>query len=317
MSKNEMTIKDATHRWVMELNSFPLDMIQELIQADPDEWEEVTKPSETDRVYVSDLPDGSRVNEYGEIESIDEESYIICLDNGDKVACNESNFSIENDSYLPMWGWMWSFTDPTDVHWMEELDGIRAMSQCGFRVFYNENWGYFFGIDGAGYDFYESHWIPAYKCRGLQWHDKEEKMDYDVILAQILDCGTSDLYMLKDVNYDLKDLIKEIVKERYYPDLNTVLGAVFSKGFDEFSDIVYEKVNTTENDYETCAEELRETAENVLDDLYNLNPMKDIWWVCNCADSHIGFANNGDLYRKYFRDDIEKIESEMGFCFED
>ena len=32
--------------------------------------------------------------------------------------------------------------------------------------------GYFFGIDGAGYDFYECHWIPLYKARGLQWHDE-------------------------------------------------------------------------------------------------------------------------------------------------
>ena len=28
-------------------------------------------------------------------------------------------------------------------------------------------------IDGAGYDFYESHWIPLYKARGLQWHETE------------------------------------------------------------------------------------------------------------------------------------------------
>ena len=33
--------------------------------------------------------------------------------------------------------------------------------------------GYIFGIDGAGYDFYEDHWIPLYKERGIQWHDKE------------------------------------------------------------------------------------------------------------------------------------------------
>ena len=33
--------------------------------------------------------------------------------------------------------------------------------------------GYFFGIDGAGYSFYEEHWIPLYKARGLQWHKTE------------------------------------------------------------------------------------------------------------------------------------------------
>ena len=24
-----------------------------------------------------------------------------------------------------------------------------------------------------GYDFYENHWIPLYKARGLQWHETE------------------------------------------------------------------------------------------------------------------------------------------------
>ena len=45
------------------------------------------------------------------------------------------------------------------------------MSDCGFRVYQHEEWGFFFGIDGAGYDFYSEHWIPLYKRRGLQWHD--------------------------------------------------------------------------------------------------------------------------------------------------
>ena len=45
------------------------------------------------------------------------------------------------------------------------------MSECGFRIFESEEFGYFFGIDGAGYDFYEQHWLPLYKARGLKWHD--------------------------------------------------------------------------------------------------------------------------------------------------
>lgn len=79
----------------------------------------------------------------------------------------------ENDEcreFLPMWGTMWSFSDPTDIWWLEEKDGIRIMSELGFRVYFHEEWGYFFGIDYAGYDFYERHWIPLYKARGLQWH---------------------------------------------------------------------------------------------------------------------------------------------------
>ena len=75
--------------------------------------------------------------------------------------------------FLPMWGTMWSFGDSVDDWWLEEEDGIEIMSECGFRIYEHDEHGYFFGIDGAGYDFYEAHWIPLYKARGLQWHDEE------------------------------------------------------------------------------------------------------------------------------------------------
>lgn len=75
------------------------------------------------------------------------------------------------EDYLPMWGTMWSFDDSADNWWLEDGDGIEAMSKCGFRIYEHEEFGFFFGIDGAGYNFYEAHWIPLYKARGLQWHD--------------------------------------------------------------------------------------------------------------------------------------------------
>lgn len=45
------------------------------------------------------------------------------------------------------------------------------MADCGFRIYESDDFGgYIFGIDGAGYDFYDAHWIPLYKARGLRWH---------------------------------------------------------------------------------------------------------------------------------------------------
>ena len=84
---------------------------------------------------------------------------------------------IEPYGVFPMWGTMWSFHDSIDDWWLEERDGIRLMSECGFRIYHHQEWGYFFGIDGAGYDFYSDHWIPLYKARGLKWHDEEDKSD--------------------------------------------------------------------------------------------------------------------------------------------
>ena len=77
----------------------------------------------------------------------------------------------EYDDFLPMWSTMWTFGESLDEDWARE--NIEIMQNCGFRVYENDDFGIIFGIDGAGYNFYENHWIPLYKARGLKWHDKE------------------------------------------------------------------------------------------------------------------------------------------------
>ena len=161
------TIREATEAWVHEMNAIQQGMISRLFQDNPEDWTEVTKPSKYDRVYVYENGD------YGEITEIEDDIYTIELDNGEVIECESSDFEINRDDYLPMWGTMWSFGDSCDDWWLEECNGIELMSQCGFRIYESEEFGYFFGIDGAGYDFYENHWIPLYKARGLQWHETE------------------------------------------------------------------------------------------------------------------------------------------------
>ena len=77
----------------------------------------------------------------------------------------------EPDDFFPIWGTMWQFSDWIDNKWLESRDGLQAMTDCGFRIYESDEFGYFFGIDGAGYDFYEEHWLPLYKARGLHWHE--------------------------------------------------------------------------------------------------------------------------------------------------
>ena len=80
----------------------------------------------------------------------------------------------ENARYLPMWSTMWSFGNSADDYWIEKGDGLELMAECGFRIYEQEDFGYLFGIDGAGYSFMDEHWIPLYKARGLHWHREEE-----------------------------------------------------------------------------------------------------------------------------------------------
>lgn len=183
MIEREMTVSDAAHRWVAEFNRFPRDMISKLMSMEVDSWHEVTKPSSGRRVYVFNLPeekpDGTPYNgteHHGEVsECVDGDTYIVELDDGESIMVKGYDLDLEFDEYssLPMWGTMWQFGDSCDDYWLSNKDGLQLMSDCGFRIYKHDEWGYFFGIDGAGYNFYSEHWIPLYRKRGLQWHDAE------------------------------------------------------------------------------------------------------------------------------------------------
>lgn len=166
------TINDAAHGWVKEFNSFPLDMISKLVKLDIDDWHEMTTPAYGNRVYHFEKSEDGEITEV--IHNEDKTLYKILLDNGETVQADEEDFEVEREDFLPCWGTMWSFDDSCDNGWFDYDNGIQKMSECGFRVYESDEFGYFFGIDGAGYDFYEAHWIPLYKARGLQWHETDE-----------------------------------------------------------------------------------------------------------------------------------------------
>ena len=165
------TIEDATYVWVQSFNAFPQDMIQRLMEGDHIcEWHEITKLTEGDRVYYE--------GQEGTISGITDEGYEIELDDGTQVlAEDDSDIERMDYDFLPMWGTMWQFGEGIDDDWLSGefgTNGLQIMSDLGFRIYEHDEWGYFFGIDGAGYDFYEQHWIPLYKARGLKWHNEEK-----------------------------------------------------------------------------------------------------------------------------------------------
>ena len=83
-----MTISDAAHKWVSEFNAIPQSMIERLMRAAPDEWEELTLPHAGSRVHVFDLPDSCDTLEHlGEIlaYAADLNKYRVDLDGGPSI----------------------------------------------------------------------------------------------------------------------------------------------------------------------------------------------------------------------------------------
>lgn len=207
--KNGLTIKDATERWVHEMNAIPQGMIEKLMNIGDGDIHEVTEPAVGDRVYRY-----QPLSEHcGVIKNIYEDGqYLIQLDNDSWTVAERDDFEVEYDDALPMWGTMWSFGDSADDWWLEEGNGIEIMSECGFRIYESDEFGYFFGIDGAGYNFYDAHWIPLYKARGLQWHDPVAEQEYQMLSKGYKKekLGANTYWMDKNNN-----VIEEVIKDYF------------------------------------------------------------------------------------------------------
>lgn len=175
----KQTIKEATERWVHEYMA-PIDT-KIVANMDPNE---ITLPCVGDSVYLYKSVEGQSEGEIIKITRDVEGTryYTIDLGLSKKITFEEygCDFQVNRDSFLPMWSTMWSFKDICDTDWLETKEGLQAMSECGFRIYETDNGDYYFGIDGCGYDFYESHWIPLYKARKLQWHDDVAEHEYQM-----------------------------------------------------------------------------------------------------------------------------------------
>ena len=85
----------------------------------------------------------------------------------DGVDC-ETAYHDENPLF-PMWGWVFVPDNMLDKEWIYE--NADKVAECGFIVYETDEIGVYLGINGIGYDFYKSHWVPLYLERGLKWHE--------------------------------------------------------------------------------------------------------------------------------------------------
>lgn len=148
-----ITIEEATKKWMGEWNAIPQDLIKKAYPMMEEDG-------------LSTLSSRTECSHCGEVKfTKNEDDESICT-NCDEVDSETTQYG------LPMWGTMWTFGTNLDDEWVKE--NLDIMNECGIWVFESDELGILLGIDGAGYDFYESHWIPLYKARGLQWHKEEE-----------------------------------------------------------------------------------------------------------------------------------------------
>ena len=90
-------------------------------------------------------------------------------DNPDELEMLSSEYP--DLDYPAGWGTMFHPECSLDEEWIRE--NIEEVEQCGFLVYDSIETGILLGVDGCGYDFYQAHWTPLYRRRGLRWHERK------------------------------------------------------------------------------------------------------------------------------------------------
>lgn len=77
-------------------------------------------------------------------------------------------------THCPMWGTWFHPAGQWQEEWLcEHAEEVARLGFTIIRVWLDGCEDLFIGIDGAGYSFYEEHWIPLYRLCGFRWHEGE------------------------------------------------------------------------------------------------------------------------------------------------
>lgn len=157
----------------------------------------------------------------------------------------------------------------------------------------------------------------------------------ECILMKLLDCGIDDLSLLENINYDLDEILDNLLKNCDL-NINNLFREIFRTGAMELREEFELQKKDIEEDIK---EELEETKRKYIDAGYTkeqyenetdykeivtdldllhngeLNPEEDLDYFYNCLDTYV-FMKHIEFYRRWMESEVEDIEYEMGWKFE-
>ena len=149
----------------------------------------------------------------------------------------------------------------------------------------------------------------------------------------ILDCGISDLEMLESIEYDLDDIIKELMDEGIL-NFNNLIQDVLFKAQMELNEAWTEEKETIKTNIEEELDRFKNESieenydyenDNDYKELLNyysmvendeINPMENVTWYINYQDTHI-YLSHYNFYRRWMDYVLDNIEDKLGFEFYD
>lgn len=133
----------------------------------------------------------------------------------------------------------------------------------------------------------------------------------EALFCQMFSCGSADLELLDDVEYDWDDVLDQMDFPYQGMDFNDLLRAIFNVGFIAIREAVRECIDELE-----VGEKhgwLNEEAQIELRELRRLDPDNDFYAYCNCLDTHVYCSNHGGLYQQYMQHALDSFERNTGW----
>lgn len=155
--------EQAEYYFNREFSSIPLDLLEQGQRGSL--FKDIQIPSTKilvqeffdDRGNEKELKKEYRQEKGIKVKDFDEEDFIDWIkenDEFDSWRCDKN--------WYPMWGTVFG----CDEFWVDsEYSNVDKLYELGIGVISNDYGDYLF-IAGAGYDFYEEHWIPLFKMIG-------------------------------------------------------------------------------------------------------------------------------------------------------
>lgn len=167
-----------------------------------------------------------------------------------------------------------------------------------------------------------------------------------LVMMHLLQCGSCDISMLDEIEYNLDDILDELMENNCLSLENIVVQAVL-KGVEELGKLInFIKPDVIEDlqildetlPKQSDSDEVIDKKEAELDNnsyylshkydiewgdqipeyieaISKLNPSDDVQFYFNFLCSNIYFENHGDIYRRFFNDQVSEIERKIGFYF--
>ncbi len=139
-------------------------------------------------------------------------------------------------------------------------------------------------------------------------------------MVAMLECGTEDVSLLDDVNFDIWDIVQALLDEGIKPTLEAVLNEAFNMALDNVYEDWETLVADTETELERIGDERKlawEECSDRLIDLKSLDPRHDIHFVFNYLASGIEYEDSDkeELYHQYLQESLDQASQDFGWSF--